>query len=260
MTDHPGWGSTEDGESIRAVRCDGTGVLVSSAGHALVEIRDGGIRVDRVDPGGLAGPDELLMPLKQMGVVERVANPCLWDALATAIMRQVIKAAHARDRYIRFCAAHGESVTDRGATATLFPAPDRVLALSDNDFRGLGAAFPMPVLRGAASAYLEHEREWRSADTTDLVVMLQQVPRIGPWTAKAAVADYTNDFAVYPYTDLAVRTWAARLGPDRAWPAEDAAFARTWERLAGNDLSAWTLLTLAWGINHGNRTRTPAAS
>ena len=52
-----------------------------------------------------------------------------------------------------------------------------------------------------------------------LVQELQRIPRIGPWTAGAAVADYSNDFTYYPYADLAVRTWAKRAAPSYPWPA-----------------------------------------
>lgn len=79
---------------------------------------------------------------------------------------------------------------------------------------------------------------------------VQSVPRIGPWTAGAAVADLTNDYSLYPFADLAVRTWAQRLAPGRTWPTTEPEFAAVWQRLAGEQLSAWTLLTLAWGVKH----------
>jgi DNA-3-methyladenine glycosylase II len=85
---------------------------------------------------------------------------------------------------------------------------------------------------------------------------VQAVPRIGPWTAGATVADLTNDYALYPFADLAVRTWVKRLAPGRLWPDSEPEFARLWAELAGEQLSAWTLLTLAWGARHANTTGT----
>lgn len=59
---------------------------------------------------------------------------------------------------------------------------------------------------------------------------------------------------LYPFADLAVHTWAKRLTAGRSWPETEAEFARVWARLAGDQLSAWTLLTLAWGVRHAHGT------
>ncbi|MGI8817495.1 MAG: hypothetical protein ACR2G2_20030 [Pseudonocardia sp.] len=45
-------------------------------------------------------------------------------------------------------------------------------------------------------------------DPPSLLTRVQAVPRVGPWTAGASVADLTNDYAWYPFGDLAVRAWA----------------------------------------------------
>jgi DNA-3-methyladenine glycosylase II len=87
---------------------------------------------------------------------------------------------------------------------------------------------------------------------------IQNVPRIGPWTAGATIADLTNDYALYPFADLAVRTWAKRLASGRNWPETELEFARVWQDLAGEQLSARTLLTLAWGVRHARTAGTVA--
>jgi hypothetical protein len=84
---------------------------------------------------------------------------------------------------------------------------------------------------------------------------LPSLRRIGPWTAGAAAADWSNDFAVYPYGDLAVRTWAAKAAPHAGWPGDEHGFRTRWERAAGPHLANVTLLTLAWG-GHYARTVT----
>jgi DNA-3-methyladenine glycosylase II len=264
MTDHPGWLTTDTGRPYRAVAADAGAALVAISGTADGDtvIDSGGrtVGVVWVDPSALAGPDDLISPLKAAGVVGRVANPSLWDALATAIMRQVIQAGHARTRYARFCRAYGDAVTGDGLTAWLFPIPEQVLALTDEQFAEVGAAFPMPALRDAARSFLDHGARWRTLPGADLVTALQTVPRVGPWTAKTAVADFTNDFSFYDYSDIAVQPAARRLNPDRDWPQGAPAFKAAWEELAANQLSDWTILTLTWGINHGKSIDRPTAS
>ncbi|MFI5781133.1 hypothetical protein [Nocardia sp. NPDC051570] len=265
MTDHPGWLTTAAGDPYRAFTPPGgTAAIVTTSrtihGDFIVDLAGAGVRVDWVDPAVLAGPDDLLGPLKAAGVVARVANPSLWDAMATAIMRQVVQAGHARTRFLRFCAAYGTPSHRNGATARAFPDPHRILALSDEDFQTVGAAFPRAALRNAARAYLAHCDQWEALTASELVTALQTVDRIGPWTARAAVADYTNDFSLYDYSDMAVQAWAQRLNPDREWPQGAPAFKAAWEETAGNQLSAWTLLTLAWGISDGKELDRSTAS
>jgi DNA-3-methyladenine glycosylase II len=254
MTDHPGWLRTGDDTAYRAVAVGETAVLITTtAADSAVAVDTGGsdIRFDTVDPAALSGPDDLVTPLKDAGTIVRVANPSLWDALSAAIMRQVIQAGHARIRYARFCSAYGERVTRNGLTAWLFPDPHRILALTGEQFQGVGAAFPKSALRDAARCFLAHGDRWQTLSATDLVTALQTIPRVGWWTARTAVADYTNDFSFYDYSDIAVQPAARRLNPGRDWPQGAPAFKAAWEEMAGNQLSAWTLLTLAWGINHG---------
>lgn len=213
------------------------------------------------DPTTLEGPLELVGPLRAAGSVVRLANPSLWDAIATAIVRQVIRAEHARKLYRHFgrSLAAGGPASARDEALMHCPPPDRVLEVSETEFGALGMAFKRPALRAAATAYLEHGEYWsslaRSADSRhELVARLMSVPRIGSWTAGAAVADFTNDFGVYPFSDLAVRTWAQRMAPELSWPNGEAEFRALWQRMTGARVSEWTALTLAWGgISAGRR-------
>lgn len=268
MTDHPSWLSTDTGAAFRAVRC-GNAVWALTATRA----EDGGRRhtaadrvsgmgeapvVDVIDPAALIGTGEIVNGLRAAGRVARWRNPDLWDALATSIVRQVIRAGQARKLYRAFSHAHGEpAVTPLGQT-WLFPVPQTVLALPDAEFARLGMAFKARPLRAAAEACLEFGPKWAELDPATLVGEVQNVPRIGPWTAGATVADLTNDYTLYPFTDLAVRTWAKRLAPQRIWPDAEPEFAQVWAGLAGEQLSDWTLLTLAWGVRHASTTGTVA--
>ncbi|MFI0791464.1 hypothetical protein ACH4OY_01985 [Micromonospora rubida] len=122
-----------------------------------------------------------------------------------------------------------------------------MLTLSDEEFTESGMAFKRRPLRHAATAFLTHCGSWWELSPSVLVKELQTIPGIGPWSAGAAVADWSNDWSLYPYSDLAVRTWARRANPDHPWPADEPSFARTWRGVTGEHLGTYTLLTLALG-------------
>lgn len=263
MLDHPAWLTADDGRARRAFRSgagvwsvvctprlDGTGhavdvacVLGESAAAPLVDV---------IDPSMLTAPVEIGGPLRAAGPVGRLRNPDLWDALATSIVRQVIRAAQARQLYRGFCQSHGDEIETSAGSAWLFPSPETVLSLPDVEFARLGLAFKRRPLRAAAEAYLECGKEWADVPSVRLIAELQTVPSVGPWTAGATVADITNDYSLYPFADLAVRTWATSLAPALSWPSDEPTFAKLWQGLAGDQLSMWTLLTLAWGVRHAN--------
>lgn len=260
MTDHPSWLSAGDityravrsGRSSWVLTCTPSRTGECRAEAHLVSGEEDAPVLDVVDPARLTGAGDVVGVLRAAGTVGRWRNPDLWDALATSIVRQVIRAGQARKLYRAFCRAHGEAVTSPYGPAWLFPTPEAVLALPDDEFTTLGTAFKRRPLKAAAEAVLEFGAKWAELDPAVLRDEVQSVPRIGPWTAGATVADLTNDYSLYPYADLAVRTWADRLPTGRAWPESEPEFARLWVRLAGKDLSAWTLLTLAWGVRHAS--------
>lgn len=260
MLDHPSWTTDDRGTSRRAVRIGASvSMVVATPGNGgtnieVHRVRGGNAepRLDVFDPADLRGRDDLATPLRRDGPVARLANPDPWDAVATAIIRQVIRAGQARKLYRLLCTEHGEQVAISSGAATLFPAAEALLALPDEEFKRLGLAFKRGPLRAAAQAYLDLGQKWIEMDARQFMDELQNIPRIGPWTAKATVTDLTNDYALYDYADLAVRTWAARLTPEYAWPDDAATFARAWEAATGAQLSVWTALTLAWGVRHAH--------
>jgi DNA-3-methyladenine glycosylase II len=262
MTDHPGWVPGRAGSLMRVTAPSGQQPAVASTDGCQLAwcCPDAASR-----PGpavftlpGSAVPDVpgLASALSALGPVARLPNPDLWDALGTAIIRQVVRAGQARRLYRAFCAAYGTAVQCGTAAGWLFPAPQTVLALREAQFSAVGLAFKRRALQSAAAAFLDHGATWAALPAADLVRELQEVHRVGPWTAGAAAADWANDFSVYPCGDLAVRTWAARAVPAAAWPGDEPGFQRHWQQLAGPHLAELTLLTLAWGGNHA-RTSTP---
>ena len=250
MRDHPGWIATPTG-AHRVMHAGDT------VWHLAWDNPSEHVTITPDQTAGAPAVDEFTAPtssvaalnaaLRPLGPVLRARNASLWDAIGTAIIRQVIRADQARLMYGRFCRTHGDSVPADHGDLHLFPAPKVVVDLPRNAFAELGMAFKHPALTAAAAAYLTHGARWETLPPAELCVALQAVPRIGPWTAGAAVADFSGDFTVYPYADLAVRTWARRAAPDVAWPDHEPAFAAIWKGVAGTALSALTVVTLAWG-------------
>ncbi|MFJ7911374.1 hypothetical protein [Kitasatospora sp. NPDC096204] len=279
-TDHPAWQeNTITGHRQRPLRtADGLWLATLTPDGLDLACVDGTEDTKptlvTTDPTSLPGtvPPALLAGLRGLGPSVRVANPWLWDAITTAVLRQVVRADQARRLYRGWCAAHGTELPapgngpasghDRGPapdrTLHTAPTPETVLALTDEQFAAVGTTFHRTALRAAANAYLEHRARWERLDAPALATALVGVPRIGPWTAAAAAADFTGDFSVYPHADLAVRTWAARIAPDHPWPAADkpkkteALFGAHWHHLAGDEprhLHTLTLSTLTWGAH-----------
>lgn len=259
MTEHAAWQPTEGGWQRVCTLADGGRYLCTVSGSELalhpVITRESRPTLDVFTlSNGVAGKvSELATALRALGSVARFRNADLWDAIGTAIIRQVIRAGQSKKLYRAFCEAYGERVElPNGGTYELFPSPEIVLGLSNEQFSSIGMAFKRRPLKVAAEAYLGHGAKWRELSPRALVDELQTVPRVGPWTAHAAVADWSNDWALYPYADLAVRTWTKRAAPSHDWPDDEPTFGRMWRALAGEHLSSLTLLILAWGSQYGD--------
>ena len=259
MTEHPAWRITEQGGYRVFALPDGGQWLVTTQGGELLSrpLVAGSdqpqLDVFRLPESAMSEAPELLEALTSLGTVARFRTPDLWEAIATAIIRQVIRAAHAKRLYRDFCATYGQRISYlNGGGYSLFPAAETVLDLADEQFAGVGLTFKRGPLRAAAETYLKHGAHWHELPTGALAQELQQVPRIGAWTAGTAVADFANDFTHYPYADLAVRTWAKRVAPSYRWPDNEQSFGQLWRALAGDHLASLTLLTLAWGSHYGD--------
>jgi len=257
-TDHPAWIETEAGGRARAVRA-ATGVWILSwdlDGLHMTCVdgtEDVKPTVITTDPACLPGsvPAALKAGLCGLGPTQRLANPWLWDAISTAILRQVVRAGQARRLYRAWCTTYGTTIHSPAGELSVAPSAEQVLALDDEQFAAIGTKFHRSALRAAATHYQRHLVHWQRMDAGELVEALTSIPRIGPWTAAAAAADYTGDFSIYPHDDLAVRTWAAQIAPGHDWPdKKDKGFGPMWKHAAGPDRTALhtlTLSTLTWG-------------
>ncbi|WP_081748633.1 hypothetical protein [Nocardiopsis sp. CNT312] len=250
--DHPGWRPAGAGHH-RTVRTGHDVWRAVDEGPVLTlrrlsTSRDPEPVVDTYTPADLDGPvpAPLRAALEARGPVRRLRTPDLWEALATALMRRTAGVGHAGPVYHRYCDAHGSPVP---GSPSAFPGPHTVLALDESHFTELGMAAQRGPLTVAAEAFVASGSAWPDASPPELVDRLREVPGVGAWTARAAVADTTGDFSLYPYGDLRVRTRAAHAVPALDWPVGEAAFARRWRSLTATPaaLSALTVLTLALG-------------
>ncbi|MFF8990226.1 hypothetical protein ACF09H_09805 [Streptomyces sp. NPDC014983] len=259
-TDHPAWQSYEDGTHARAVRTASGIWVVSHDGDGLHLVcvegtEDVKPQIVSTDPAHLpsAAPAALRDGLAQLGTSRRLANPWLWDAITTAVLRQVVRADQARKLYRTWCSTYGTTVEGPHGALAVAPASATVLTLAEEQFAGVGVKFHRAALLAAAAHYERHHREWEQLDAGALALDLIRIPRIGPWTAATAACDYTGDFSTYPHDDLAVRTWAAKIAPSYPWPGrKDKAFGPLWTGWAGGDRTALhtlTLATLTWGAH-----------
>ncbi|WP_234440434.1 hypothetical protein [Streptomyces rimosus] len=260
ITDHPAWMDGPHGTRVRLVAYQGSPWLAVCSPAQALTLRLVGAEGDGQSPPVLSVAPSILPAsrtaatlvqcLASLGTVQRLTNPSLWDAITTAILRQVVRADQARRVYRSWCQVHGPAVPAESSVLPPCPDPETVLSLCDRQFTEANTTFHRTALRAAAAAYRARHHTWEQLSPDDLVKALQEVPRIGPWTAAAAAADYTGDFAVYPHGDLAVRTWARRADPDHSFPDGEHAFSAYWRRLANEDrtaLHALTLFTLTWG-------------
>jgi DNA-3-methyladenine glycosylase II len=205
--------------------------------------------VTRVDAPILVG-SELGSALAPLVPLSRVRNPSLWDAIATATVAKIVTAGQARSMYRRFCAAYGDPVDTPYGPDSLFPDSERVLWLPAEAFSALKMSFIRMPLQAAARAYREHGAMWSRLDPGALVTALRSVAGVGPWTAGTAVADFSGDFAFYPYPDRVILACVRRAAPATDWPCSEAPFRKLWRAMAGDNVSGLTQLVLAWGENH----------
>jgi DNA-3-methyladenine glycosylase II len=101
MTGHPAWVPAAGPWLVRVMSCpDGGHVIVRTDGTRAEWCCS---RAAARAPGIFAFPEgyatELAGPLRRLGPVARFANPSLWDAIATAVIRQVVRADQARAQY-----------------------------------------------------------------------------------------------------------------------------------------------------------------
>lgn len=135
MTEHPAW-LTADGRQRVFALPDGGRHWVTVSGSELVRrplvsgVSEPTLDVFTLSNGMLSEVPELATALVGLGTVARFRNADLWDAIGTAIIRQVIRAGQSKKLYRTFCEAHGKQAElPSGEIYASFPSPEIVLDL-----------------------------------------------------------------------------------------------------------------------------------
>lgn len=191
---------------------------------------------------GEGTPAPIRQNLAKLDGLQRLGAGSYWEALGTAVIRQVIRAGQARRVWHRLAAA----LAPPGQAAGGFPDVTRFLAASDAELAEAGLGYKIRTLRTVAEACRSESRCWDQLDPIELHGAWLAIPGIGPWSAGAAIADLRNAWQLYPHDDLAVRTWATRAFPDLPIPTEQRRFLRCWTDWGGQAIGALTVLTLGW--------------
>lgn len=158
----------------------------------------------------------------------RLATPSLWEAVATAAVRQVVRASQARILYAAMCDGLGPLVTSDLGIEHGFPRPEHVLRAGDEELSRLGLGFKRRTLCTLARAFRDDPAfEFSSMDSEAVADRLLRLPGVGPWTVGVAICDNRNEWDAYPYDDLAVRKWGTRHWP-ADWPDVPADFRERW--------------------------------
>lgn len=105
-------------------------------------------------------------------------------------------------------------------------------------------SFKIDALKNAARFILEHADKLKKIQAPDLLDELMKIRRVGSWTARATVADYTNELATYPYGDAAIRFYAREALPRHEWPKEEVSFIQELHKVAGVENMGNSIATL----------------
>jgi DNA-3-methyladenine glycosylase II len=176
-----------------------------------------------------------------------IASASLGEAVIKAVIRQVIAASHARKLIWTLVTHVGSRRESDGGTIYGFPSLEVVAHLAPDDLRSWGFGYKATLLPRIAHDLLEQQAEEQMCllSPEEAILFLQQVKGIGRWTAHVAVCDVTGDWSMYPFEDLAVRTWARKLWPERVWPQEERAFLDVWQEVNGPHTGLITCYLLA---------------
>jgi len=187
-------------------------------------------------------PAPIRQQLARLDGLQRLGVGSCWEALGTAVIRQVIRAGQARRVWHRLAAV----LSPCKASAGGFPTAQRFLAASNAELAEAGLGFKARTLRTVAESCQFEQLRWERLGPVELHDAWLELPGIGRWSAGAAIADLHNAWQLYPHDDLAVRTWAARAFPDMAIPTEPRSFLRHWADWGGHAIGTLTVLTLGW--------------
>jgi DNA-3-methyladenine glycosylase II len=192
-------------------------------------------------------PQDLAVRFLSLHPLVHIASLSLGEAIMKAIIRQVITAGQAKKLIDSFIIRHGEKVVDNGQSYYNFPTVEAIARIPVEELQTEGLGFKARVIHQTALHILERDWEVRVAKQSpaEALDLLTTIKGVGRWTARVAVCDLFADWSLYPFEDLAVRTWARKLWHGVQWPQDDLAFARYWQQINGSQCGIVTFYLLS---------------
>jgi len=192
-------------------------------------------------------PRELEARFRSLHPLVHVGSLSLGEAVIKAVIRQVITANHAKKLTDALIRHYGTRHVHAGRAYYDFPTLEALARIPLEDLQAEGLGFKAKVVRGAACSMLENDLEAKIATSTpeEALAMLTSIKGIGRWTAHIALCDVLADWSLYPFEDLAVRTWARKLWGDVQWPSNEHTFAALWQHMHGEHTGIVTFYLLS---------------
>jgi DNA-3-methyladenine glycosylase II len=154
----------------------------------------------------LAAEDDLLKELiKKFYGYRIVGQPDLFESLIWAVLGQQINLGFAYTLKQRFVEKFGEAVTQNGITCYLFPTPERVAVLTDEDLLPLQfSKQKSKYTLGIARAFVEgriQQQMFTGLSLTDAKEKLMSINGVGNWTANYALMKTFHYPDAFPLED-----------------------------------------------------------
>jgi DNA-3-methyladenine glycosylase II len=253
VPDHPGWFRVDDPLQgwCRVAAGDARGPLIL----ASPDLRAPGHYATEPAVMPLSSEAAALLPrplserLQRRSPLARIPSPSVWEAAATAVIRQVVHRDQAKLAFRRLAELIGPPVLLAGEVRHGFPTAEAVLNAGPDRLRQSGIGFKARTLKTLADWCLDAQEHVAAEALHCALVGLRGV---GPWTASVAVCDRFSNFDFYPVDDLAVRAHAAARWPERRWPEKPAAFAREWRSATEPFTGEVTAFVLADAVLSGS--------
>jgi DNA-3-methyladenine glycosylase II len=241
------------GQSLTAIKVTSLGCVIWSSHSSLnsktikSHINQLIIPVDLPDRAIAHLPTSLAEKLNNIAPLVHIASASLEEAIVKAIIRQVISAGHAKTLIHRFITRFGECYEYEGFLCYRFPTPERIIASPLEDLISCGLGFKAKLIKSVIEKLEEDGLRGMlgNASINTTLEHLQGIKGIGQWTAHITVSDITGDWSLYPFDDLAVRTWASKLWPNQGWPQSPKDFRKEWESINGIYVGQVTFYLLA---------------
>jgi DNA-3-methyladenine glycosylase II len=133
----------------------------------------------------------------------------LFEALAITMIEQQIALRMAQQAERWLIEQLGESLSYEGETYAVFPAPERIAALTVDDLRPLKITFQrmarlIALAQSAASGSLDLE-EIRALPLDEAYAAVRAIPGVGHWTAAWALLRACGHYLYFGSADVALR-------------------------------------------------------